>query len=99
MSELPRKTYFEDADARVVLENTDGQVFVHLAVKRWAPSVAKKLYAVQEYMKKELKRVGYKVMFVYSPFADKKFDKFVRMYQWKPLIEHRGKLIYFMELK
>lgn len=92
------KTYFDDSDFTMKLENAEGQVFVHLDVRRWAPSVAKKLLVVQQHMEKEVKRAGYKVLFAVNRNEDAKWYKFVESFGYRPLTEHDGRTVYFREL-
>lgn len=92
------KTFHDDDDLKVCVQNHEGAPFLHCEMKRWSPSVYKKMVQVQERLKQEAHTVGVKVIFAYNTDEDQRWRKFMETVQFKKLSEFDGHSVYFWEL-
>jgi len=61
------KPYYEDADVSLILEPNDGKIYLHVDVRRWTPSIAKKCYSVLRTLFEDMQDSGYLEAFSITP--------------------------------
>lgn len=61
-----RKTYYEDDDIRVYLENINDQVFIHVGINKSSKAVFKRIKSKWEEVAIKMFAIGYEDLFSYT---------------------------------
>jgi hypothetical protein len=66
MNNFERKTYYEDDDIRVYLENIDNNVFIHVGIFNMSKSILRKIKEKWGEVVIKMYFLGYEELFAYS---------------------------------
>lgn len=61
------KTYYEDDDVTLVLERHGDKLYLHVNVRKWTPSIAKKSFSVLRTLFEDMQDSGYREAFSITP--------------------------------
>lgn len=92
--EFERRTYFEDDDLHLYLENINDQVFIHIVLNKFSKSIFKKMMQKWGEVVLKMYNLGYEELFTYT-----KDNRVVKLVGGAELIgKHEGYEVYRWEL-
>ena len=93
------ENWFEDEAITLHIQWVDGVPFVHLALRKWSPTIAYRLMDLKDKLCADLHKRGYNYLSAYNPTPDKKWYKLVRLFGFTNHYTYNNNDVFFTSTK